>query len=335
VPRPDLPADFLDPFTVFDTNDAEVFAAEGRRVYGFQTRRVDAPERLQSKGRFVTLSKMTLIRTTMQSGVELTLGEADAVRFQFSQTGRGRVRLHAGDFAVNDSQAAIADQGDYPFELQDEPQSRVALRLNRAAIDCRLTALLGARPRMPFRAAPSVDLHHPRVAPLLRLIAMLGDTIGSAEMPRILADELEDTILTAFLAGTDHNFTELLEAKPPSARLRDVRRIEEFIEDNWQRALSIEEMAVFAGISARSLFKSFQQERGYTPRTFAKTVRLRKARELLIAPDARTSVIGVALRCGFQNFGHFARDYRLQFGELPSETLRLARRLGDDTASGA
>ena len=30
----------------------------------------------------------------------------------------------------------------------------------------------------------------------------------------------------------------------------------------------------------------------------------------------------LALKCGFQNPGQFARDFRLAFGELPSETLR-------------
>ena len=30
----------------------------------------------------------------------------------------------------------------------------------------------------------------------------------------------------------------------------------------------------------------------------------------------------IALKCGFQNPGHFARDFRLAFGELPSEILR-------------
>jgi AraC-like DNA-binding protein len=37
-------------------------------------------------------------------------------------------------------------------------------------------------------------------------------------------------------------------------------------------------------------------------------------------------VINVASQCGFLNPGHFARDYRIAFGELPSETLRQSRR---------
>jgi transcriptional regulator GlxA family with amidase domain len=33
----------------------------------------------------------------------------------------------------------------------------------------------------------------------------------------------------------------------------------------------------------------------------------------------------VAFACGFQSHGHFAREYRLQYGEAPSDTLARAR----------
>jgi transcriptional regulator GlxA family with amidase domain len=36
-------------------------------------------------------------------------------------------------------------------------------------------------------------------------------------------------------------------------------------------------------------------------------------------------VVQIALQCGFQNPGHFARDFRLAFGELPSDTLKRGR----------
>ena len=34
------------------------------------------------------------------------------------------------------------------------------------------------------------------------------------------------------------------------------------------------------------------------------------------------SVTQIALKCGFQNLGDFARYFRLAFGELPSRTLK-------------
>jgi transcriptional regulator GlxA family with amidase domain len=42
--------------------------------------------------------------------------------------------------------------------------------------------------------------------------------------------------------------------------------------------------------------------------------------------EENASVTQVALRCGFQDPGHFARDFRLAFGDLPSETLRRSGR---------
>ena len=53
-----------------------------------------------------------------------------------------------------------------------------------------------------------------------------------------------------------------------------------------------------------------------------KRVRLDRAREMLEQSAERTAVIQVALKCGFQNPGHFARDFRLAFGELPTTTLK-------------
>jgi transcriptional regulator GlxA family with amidase domain len=43
---------------------------------------------------------------------------------------------------------------------------------------------------------------------------------------------------------------------------------------------------------------------------------------MLEQSDRETSVTQIALKCGFQNPGHFARDFRLAFGELPSEALK-------------
>ena len=85
-------------------------------------------------------------------------------------------------------------------------------------------------------------------------------------------------------------------------------------------------MAQVAGVSARSLFRQFKKERGYSPADFAKRIRLDRARGLLEQSGRDTSVIQTALKCGFQNPGHFARDFRLAFGELPSETLKKSAR---------
>ncbi len=94
-----------------------------------------------------------------------------------------------------------------------------------------------------------------------------------------------------------------------------------FLEDNWDKKLKVEEIAAKFGVSSRKIFRHFAS-RGTTMMDFVKDTRLQKVRQRLVAPGSKTTVTAVSLDCGFNNLGHFARDYRKKFGELPSQTLR-------------
>ncbi len=74
--------------------------------------------------------------------------------------------------------------------------------------------------------------------------------------------------------------------------------------------------------------------RGYTPMAYLKKVRLKAAREMLLRADPRATVTGIMFACNFSNQGHFASDYHLEFGELPSDTLRRSRKAAPPPVSG-
>jgi len=122
-----------------------------------------------------------------------------------------------------------------------------------------------------------------------------------------------------------NNFSEVLEQEAPSAAAQQVRRAEEYIEAHWNEPITVERLAALTNVSVRSLYLAFERGRGYSPKAFVKMVRLRKARDTLRDAAADT-VTATALAHGFHNLGHFARDYRLMFGETPSQTLARARR---------
>ena len=132
-------------------------------------------------------------------------------------------------------------------------------------------------------------------------------------------------LLIAFLTANPHNFTDALERDQPRPAPWQVRRVEEYIAANWNRPITVEALAAAAGASARSIFKAFRDSRSCSPMAFVKSVRLQHARRILQQPDSATTVVSTAFACGFLNPGHFARDYRLAFGELPSETLGAAK----------
>jgi len=159
---------------------------------------------------------------------------------------------------------------------------------------------------------------------LVKLLVEELDAEDSTPSPLVLA-ELEQAILVAFLYGNRHNYSDLLDGRPPSAAPWQIRRVEEYIEANWDQPITIEALAVVANASARSVFHSFREHRRYSPMNFVKHVRLKHAKEMLSARACEMSVTRVAFACGFGNLGHFASDYKRAFGEMPSATLLRTR----------
>jgi AraC-like DNA-binding protein len=151
--------------------------------------------------------------------------------------------------------------------------------------------------------------------------------------PLVLA-ELEQAILVAFLCGTGHNYTSLLDGRPRGVAPSQVRLVEEYIEAHWNQPVSIEGLAVAANASARSVFHAFKEFRGYSPMKFLKQERLRRAREMLLKSESNESVTRVTFACGFGNMGRFADDYHKAFGEMPSETLNRAKGAARDRDTG-
>ena len=150
------------------------------------------------------------------------------------------------------------------------------------------------------------------------------------DLSRLVLAELEQAILVAFLCGTGHNYTRLLDGRPRGLAPSQVRLVEEYIEAHWNQPVSIEGLAVAANASARSVFHAFKEFRDYSPMNFLKRERLRRAREMLVKSGANESVTNITFACGFGNMGRFADDYRKAFGEMPSETLNRVKGVARD-----
>lgn len=157
---------------------------------------------------------------------------------------------------------------------------------------------------------------------LFRLVDEL-DRFGPDYSPVALG-EIERGLIFRFLLAHKHNFTSRLQREPLSANRAVVDTIKDFIEANWDKPIDVGQLAQLAGTSVRTMFRQFALAGHDSPGQFAKRIRLQKAAELLRRPDEKTTVTGVAFRCGFQNLGRFASEYAQLIGELPSETLKRA-----------
>jgi|SRR5690625_1529204 len=111
---------------------------------------------------------------------------------------------------------------------------------------------------------------------------------------------------------------------PLSIRLRishpRLRQVVEMMEENLEEPIAIRDLAAAVSLSTRQLERLFRSQLDTTAKKHYLDRRLQKARRLLA--HSALSITEISLSCGFQQQGHFSRQYRLSFGENPSETRR-------------
>ena len=112
--------------------------------------------------------------------------------------------------------------------------------------------------------------------------------------------------------------------KPDLVRRRQiVRRAEDYIAGCENYPVRIENICGAIGASERSLYYAFADAVGMTPLRWLRIQKLHQVRRTLKRADPlETQVTRVAMENGFSHMGHFSQNYRLLFGETPSETLR-------------
>ncbi|MFA6155536.1 AraC family transcriptional regulator [Mesorhizobium sp.] len=255
--------------------------------------------------------------------------EADFVRLQLAFSGAARITIAGQAFSVSPDQPCVTPS-DRPCRIEFSAGYRqILIRIQQANLERKVASLLGAKPRGRLEFATSLDKAKVQLGGLKSLIRFVAGQLAmsQAQLPHLLLQEFEETLLVAFLTAIPNSFSELLHRKPSEATALHVRRIEEYIDTHWQLPMSVQDLADVSGVGARTIFATFKRYRGYTPFAYLKMVRLRNANGLLLSPTETTSVTTVALSCGFSNLGHFANDYQDVFGEVPSLTLGRARQL--------
>ncbi|MBO9464878.1 GlxA family transcriptional regulator [Tropicibacter sp. R15_0] len=94
----------------------------------------------------------------------------------------------------------------------------------------------------------------------------------------------------------------------------------EMMEGNLEHPITPPQIAQEIGVSTRQLERLFNKYLGQSPKRYYMHLRLRRAYFLLT--QTNMPVIEVALACGFQSAGHFAKCFRAEFGQTPTELLK-------------
>jgi AraC-like DNA-binding protein len=321
------PANRLHRSTVFRTSDIEEFRDAALTRFGATRAEVSGSHSFEAHGSLVELQDIVLLFAASNSSVAADYPEFDFARLSIPRGGQGITIVGHETIEINQYQSCVTSPGRSTRVRCDANHEWINLRVTSTAITRKLTSILGARPNGEIQFMPVLNLDHPRSKSLCQLVEFFAQQMNSAagELPPMVLQELEQAIVTAFLFTARHTFSDSLERDSSEGAPWQVRRVEDYIVAHWNQAISIDTLVEITGISARAMFRAFRRSRGYSPMAFAKTVRLQHAREMLSASGDNATVTGIALKCGFTNPGHFAREFREAFGHLPSESLARSR----------
>lgn len=106
-----------------------------------------------------------------------------------------------------------------------------------------------------------------------------------------------------------------------TSRSRVVRSAVDYILDNAHEAVTVADVCAATRVSFRTLDRAFLERLGASPKDCITGVRLQGTRLELKQSGPATRIVDIANRWGFWHLGDFARVYRREFNELPSETL--------------
>lgn len=102
-------------------------------------------------------------------------------------------------------------------------------------------------------------------------------------------------------------------------------KIAEFIRENCQHNISIDMLCKKFSFSQNHIINVFRKTFGVTPIAYLNLVRLKRAEALLITTS--DSIESISLRCGYQNYSHFYRQFMRKNSTSP-EGFRKQHRMG-------
>ena len=202
------------------------------------------------------------------------------------------------------------------------------LRVDQTALLERAESLGCPELESPFRQNNWLRLDPSRLGELrgfliglFQLAERQPELLAAHEQRHRLTCDLLPLLLEALVDGIEsHNG-----ARREPARIDLVKQVEGWARANPTTPITLEQLCCIAYASRRSLMRGFREHLGMGPMAFLKLRRLHGVHAALLRHEPEAVMVQeLAAHWGFHNAGHFARDYRCQFGELPLQTLRRA-----------
>ncbi len=148
---------------------------------------------------------------------------------------------------------------------------------------------------------------------LIRLLKLLGNS----EDLQILGKSIIREIMYWVLKGEQGIRLQQLMLRDSSSH-RIISSIQ-YLNNNFQEQLSIDQIASVANMSSSSLHQKFKEVTSMTPIQYLKKIRLHRARELMV--DSGITASDAGYKVGYSNPSQFGREFKRLFGLPPTQLL--------------
>ncbi|WP_223281117.1 AraC family transcriptional regulator [Streptomyces antnestii] len=318
----------LERFVVLRTSDIEAFRANvAQLLTPHKLARVGSSGVVHADLSMADLGPVRLIHGR-NTGVELRAELTEQVSYYDVNLALSGVNLlTAGDEEVvlGERTAGVISPRMLATMRLSDGYSQLHVRIERHALERHLEELLGSEVPGPIRFRAAMDLTRPAAASWSQAVRLL---VRDLDTPDGLATTGEHNpwsrfLMTGLLLAQPHNYSEQLEQhRLAPRRPAALKHVIDLIDQDPAAELTVERLALAAGMTPRSLQRQFKEYVGIPPREYVLGVRLSRAHHDLGHAGPGVTVADVALRWGFAHVPRFAGAYKQRYGVSPSATLR-------------
>lgn len=288
----------------------------GRNTHAFHARHHTAPQ-VDYSVNFVAYG----------STVDIDPGELSRF-FLLQLPMRGSATVRCGTVAADvqaGQRASILSPTSGTRMTWNEGCEKLIVLIRRETVEAQFESLTHQRMR-PIEFETGVELTGVVGRAILHHAQLMLDAAETSDgVPDAYRALLRDGLTTLLLSRLPSSVSSAFSRPAPSADPLAVRRAQDYMAANAERAISMAEIAAVSGVSLRSLQDAYRKARGVTLGEGLLLLRLERFRISLLAVEAHGSVADAAFAAGFGHLGRAAAAYKQRYGEAPSETLRRHR----------
>lgn len=246
--------------------------------------------------------------------------------FAYTHVCAGKILITSDSFSFScdpDVQSAIINYNSPCYLSQDTYIKLIVFKFSLSYAENLLYTMIGNKFRHPLLFNEQVNLNNQdtvRYNGIIKRFLYLLENDSSIYSQQQLIDSYERLIFTATLTCLQHNHSCYLNSSQ-SIIPKVIKMSEKYIYDNFKNDIKISDLTIVTGLSLRSIQIAFKTHRGYTPQFYLTECRLMHAYNILTTSSPRTSILSIALECGFSSQSYFSYCFRKRFGKTPFEIL--------------